>query len=68
LEEKIALIQGWFDECVKASRAMDKSQVDAIIVAEFFVGKGLFTEADSSLKSMVKSLGLKVAENNTALL
>ncbi len=41
---------------------MDKSQVDAILVAQFFVSQGLFSEIDTSIKMITKFLGIKDAD------
>jgi len=38
---------------------MDKSQVDAVLIAQFFVGKALFSDIDSSLKYITKFLRIK---------
>jgi hypothetical protein len=44
------------------SQGMDKSQVDAILVAQFFVSQGLFSEIDTSIKMITKFLGIKDAD------
>jgi hypothetical protein len=36
---------------------MDKSQVSATIVGEFFVKKGIFTEVETAIKQMFKASG-----------
>lgn len=41
---------------------MDKSQVDAIIVAQFFVSQSLFSEIDTSIKMIKKFLGINDAD------
>ncbi len=41
---------------------MDKSQVDAIIVAQFFVNQSLFSEIDTSIKMIKKFLGINDAD------
>lgn len=41
---------------------MDTSQVDAIIVAQFFVSKGLSPEVEASIKLIMKCLGIEVED------